>query len=76
MTWGISTPTIEKANLKKKMMKVADQVILVADHTKFYKKAFAHVASLEEIDVIITDEGLEQNLQVQLIESGLEIRIV
>lgn len=74
--WGLSSPTIEKANLKRLMAKAADQVVLVADHSKFYKKSFARVANVDEIDILITDHVLESNFQNILNEKGIETKIV
>jgi DeoR/GlpR family transcriptional regulator of sugar metabolism len=76
LDWGISSPTIEKANLKKKMIKVADQVVLVADHSKFYKKSFARIAGIDVIDFIITDSSLEENTLKELSDRGIDIRSV
>jgi DeoR/GlpR family transcriptional regulator of sugar metabolism len=40
------------------MMKCAQRVILVADHTKFGRKAMIHVADLNELHQIISDSEL------------------
>jgi DeoR family transcriptional regulator, fructose operon transcriptional repressor len=74
LDWGITNPSIEKANIKKKMIKIADQVILVADHTKFYKKAFAHVADIKDIDVLITDSKVDQKTLDAIQSLGVEVR--
>lgn len=74
--WGLSSPTLEKANLKRLMMKAADQVVLVTDHSKFYKKSFARIANVEELDIIITDQVLEDSFQHILKEKGIQTRIV
>lgn len=76
LEYGLSNPTLEKAKLKRKMIQVADQVILVADHSKFHKKSFALVAGIEEIDLIITDQGLEASIEEELKQKGVDIRLV
>ncbi|MDA8227967.1 MAG: DeoR/GlpR family DNA-binding transcription regulator [Desulfitobacterium hafniense] len=76
LDWGITNPSMEKANLKKKMIKVADQIILVTDHTKFYKKAFVHVADLKDIDVLITDSGVDSKTIEAIRSLGIDTRIV
>jgi len=40
---------------ERKMMQIADEVILVIDHTKLGKRAVARLCTLDEIDVIVTD---------------------
>ncbi|QED47048.1 DeoR/GlpR family DNA-binding transcription regulator [Cytobacillus dafuensis] len=52
---GISAPTLEKAMLKKMMIKTAKQTWAVCDSSKFDKHSFAHVCNLSEINGIITD---------------------
>lgn len=74
--WGLSSPTLEKANLKRQMMKAADQVVLVADHSKFYKKSFARIAKVDELDIVITGGVLEGRFQNILNEKGIETWIV
>lgn len=76
INWGLSSPTIEKANLKRLMMKAADQVVLVTDHSKFNKKSFARIANVDELDIIITDQVLEDSFQNILMEKGVQTRIV
>jgi DeoR/GlpR family transcriptional regulator of sugar metabolism len=70
--WGLSSPTIEKANLKRLMMRAADQVVLVADHSKFYKKSFARIAKVDELDIIITDQVVEDSFQNILKDKGVQ----
>jgi DeoR/GlpR family transcriptional regulator of sugar metabolism len=38
------------------MLRHADKVILLADHTKFDKNAFVKLADWEQIDYLITDQ--------------------
>ncbi|ABZ85203.1 transcriptional regulator, deor family [Heliomicrobium modesticaldum Ice1] len=76
VVWGITTPVMEKAQIKRRMMAVAEQVVLVADHSKFGNKAFCQIARLEEVDLLITDDGLATDMVRQLQELGLETRVV
>jgi len=43
--------------VERKMMEVADEVILAVDHTKFGMRSVARLCDLSEIDVIVTDAG-------------------
>ncbi|MBR2566209.1 MAG: DeoR/GlpR transcriptional regulator [Paenibacillus sp.] len=45
-----------QARLKQKMVGIADQVILLADSSKFGIRAFARVTGLEAVHTIITDQ--------------------
>ena len=45
--------------VERKMMQIADEVILAADHTKFGMRAVVKLCGLEEFDVIVTDSGAD-----------------
>ena len=45
-----------EAEIKKAMLEQASEVILLADHSKFDKKAFVQLADLECIDYLVTDQ--------------------
>lgn len=64
-SFGITAPTIEKAALKRVMIRAAEQVYLVADTSKFNQKAFAKVCDLSSINGIITDDSLPQEIYTQ-----------
>ncbi|WP_129600502.1 DeoR/GlpR family DNA-binding transcription regulator [Anaerophilus nitritogenes] len=73
---GLTTPSIEKARIKKQMMKVAEETILVTDHWKFGKKSFAKISSLESLSQIITDEGLDEKIVNKIGQLGVEVKLV
>ena len=54
------------------MMKCAQRVVIVADHTKFGRKAMIHVADLAELDQIISDRGLAPEHSQMLDERGID----
>jgi len=64
----ISNVNVEEVPLKKAMIQAADQVILLADSKKFEKSGFYKVCEMDEIDVIITDNGVPNHVK-DLIES-------
>lgn len=52
---GVTDSNEPECELKKYMLRQADKVILLADHTKFDKTAFAKLTELSGIDYLITD---------------------
>ena len=56
LEYGISTTSAQEAMLNQKMIKVAQQVIVLADSSKFGRKSFGKIADFSNIDVIISDE--------------------
>ncbi|MFS0781324.1 DeoR/GlpR family DNA-binding transcription regulator [Bacillus sp. 1P06AnD] len=55
--WGISDSNEMQALVKKKFIDVSDTVYLLVDHSKFGVKSFSRVASVSEIDVMITNSA-------------------
>jgi DeoR/GlpR family transcriptional regulator of sugar metabolism len=55
------------------MIKSARKVVLVTDHSKFGIDSMVHVASLTDVDQIVTDTSLDPNVQQMLKEHGIEI---
>jgi DeoR/GlpR family transcriptional regulator of sugar metabolism len=57
------------------MIKVADEVIVVADHSKFGKVDFAKVAPITSIHKLVTDDGISIEEVKSLEEKGVEVII-
>jgi DeoR/GlpR family transcriptional regulator of sugar metabolism len=72
---GISTPNIEEASLNQAMISAAKEVIAVLDSSKFEKRSFAIIASLEKINAIITDSGISQEMREQIERKGIKLHI-
>lgn len=72
LDFGITNRTLEEVAVKKAMIKAADQVILVADHSKLDKKVFATICNIDEIDMIIIDE-IQENYRNLFKEKGIKI---
>ena len=68
ISWGISNFSIEEVSVKKKMIEISNEVILVADSSKFGIQAPYHVAEWGEINRIITDDKIEEKF-VDFLES-------
>ncbi|MEK5447199.1 DeoR/GlpR family DNA-binding transcription regulator [Paenibacillus sp. FSL R7-0331] len=58
LTEGITTPNMLEAATKRKMITVAKQSILLADHSKIGQVSFCKVADLREIDHCILDSAV------------------
>ncbi|WP_427051726.1 DeoR/GlpR family DNA-binding transcription regulator [Paenibacillus sp. TC-CSREp1] len=55
---GISESNELQALVKQKMIHIADEVILLADSSKFNIQAFTRVAAMESVHKVITDQGV------------------
>lgn len=72
---GMTTPDIGHAQVKRQLLHMGSQVVLLCDSEKIGRDSFAVVDGLESIDVLITDERLRPELRAELEEAGLDIRI-
>ena len=75
---GVTGGTAFNANqmmvdVERRMMGVAEQKILVADHTKFGMRSVVKLCDLGEVDVIVTDSGVDAGTLKQLQESGPKV---
>lgn len=55
------------------MMKAADEVIVVADSTKFGRKSLAHLCDLGEIDVLVVDNGISEDWRSKVIAASVKL---
>lgn len=72
---GITNFNLDEVRLKKAMISTAKKTILVADSSKFNKKALTKVCSLNEVHCIITDDLLSKDQIEQLQELNIEILV-
>jgi DeoR/GlpR family transcriptional regulator of sugar metabolism len=55
---GVTTPNFLEAETDRALVDAARRLVVVADHTKWRTVGLATICTLEEVDVLITDEGL------------------
>lgn len=72
---GITTPNMLEASTKRKMIAVAKQVILVADHSKMGQVSFSKVAEVTDMDHCILDSGVSDKFIRELTQMGVEITL-
>ena len=56
---GCSTPDPAEAAVKRAMVRAADRVVVLTDHTKFGQEHFVRFAELADIDAVVTDAGAD-----------------
>lgn len=60
---------------ERAMMNAADEVIVVADSTKFGQSSLARLCDLGEIDILVTDPGIDETWRRRLTEAGVRLVI-
>ncbi|WP_138418592.1 DeoR/GlpR family DNA-binding transcription regulator [Aquibacillus sediminis] len=73
LTMGLTTPNLTEAATKRKMIEQSNQIIVVADHSKFNRHSFAKFGEIEQIDYCITDDKSPTELLKALEQTGVEI---
>jgi DeoR/GlpR family transcriptional regulator of sugar metabolism len=70
---GLSTTLLEEASMIRAMMDSARRVILLADSAKFGASVFAHIAPLEQVDVLVTEARPPTHLASVMADAGVDI---
>lgn len=70
---GLTNDFVPEVSTDRKILKMAREVILVADHTKFNRVSTALVCSISEIHKIITDDKTPKELIDQFVKRGIDV---
>jgi DeoR family transcriptional regulator of aga operon len=70
---GITNVNLPEAEVKQLMVAAAQRVIVVADASKLGRVSLGTVASLEQVDLIVTSEGADPALVSDLSAAGVEV---
>lgn len=57
---GLTTPNLQEAETNRAMIACGRQLIVVADHTKWDVVGISSMATMGEVDVLVTDAGTSQ----------------
>jgi DeoR/GlpR family transcriptional regulator of sugar metabolism len=60
---------------ERRMMEQSQQVVLLADATKFGQQALARLGKLDEVDIVVTDEALSEPHREQIRAAGCQLVI-
>lgn len=70
---GLSTPDSEEAAVKRAMLDSAQHVVVVADSSKIGREHMISFGRIEQIDVLVTDSGIQDAPRAELVEQGVEV---
>jgi len=72
----VANVNIEEVAVKQAIVKAGEEVVLLADSSKFAVKGFATVCDLAEVDLLITDHGVPQKVLDALKAKSIRVRLV
>jgi DeoR family fructose operon transcriptional repressor len=70
---GLTTPDTGEAAVKRAMINAARKTVVVADHTKVGNDCLARFGTLDQVDVFVTDTGLDPDLAADLEAADLKV---
>jgi DeoR family transcriptional regulator of aga operon len=73
---GLTTYFAQEANLNRMMCKISREVIVITDSSKFKRKGFYVIRSLDAIDTLITDSRIPQSYKDYLENKDVKLIIV
>jgi DeoR family transcriptional regulator of aga operon len=72
---GIYTPNLEEAHCGELMIKIAKEVIVVCDASKFLRRSLAYICGINKIHTVITDSGILEEDKKRLEDAGIKVII-
>ena len=73
---GLTTPDVLEAQLNAMMIRVAREVVVVADSSKFARRNLSLIAPLDAVHKIITDDALAPAMVTAIKMRGVEVILV
>jgi DeoR family transcriptional regulator, aga operon transcriptional repressor len=73
---GVMTPHVAEAELNAKMIGISQQVVVVADSSKFARRNISLIARVEQLHLLITDRAAPAEAIEQLRARGVEVQLV
>jgi DeoR family fructose operon transcriptional repressor len=70
---GLTTPDPAEAAVKRAMIAASRRTVVLADHTKIGNDYLARFGSLTDIDLLITDTGLNDDLVSDVEAEGVRV---
>jgi DeoR/GlpR family transcriptional regulator of sugar metabolism len=72
---GLTTPHMLVAEVGSAMATRARRVVAVADASKLGRAGFTPIVAVDEVDVLVTDEGADPTLVLELRQRGIDVRL-
>jgi DeoR family transcriptional regulator, aga operon transcriptional repressor len=70
---GVTNVNLPEAEVKQLMVAAAERVVVVADASKLGQVSLGTIASLDQVDLIVTSDGADPALVADLSAAGVEV---
>ncbi|HLR90039.1 MAG TPA: transcriptional repressor AgaR [Balneolaceae bacterium] len=71
--FGLTTPNPMEAQLNRTMVDRAQQVIAIADSSKFGRHSFSYICDVDVISTIITDSNISSRYETELLRKNINV---
>ena len=75
-TLGAAAHHEDEARINRQLAARSNKTVIITTSSKFRERAFAVIAQTEEIDVIITDNGIDQDTYEKFKRAGVDMVVV
>ena len=72
---GFSTPDEAEAAVKRAMARAAQRVVVLADSSKLDREHLVRFATVEDVDVLVTDDEADPAVVAELESQGIEVLV-
>ena len=70
---GLCDHTIPEASVKRQMIKCADKICVLADHSKLNKTALSKICPIDKVDYLVTDHKADVSFLEKIKEKGITL---
>jgi DeoR/GlpR family transcriptional regulator of sugar metabolism len=70
---GFTTPNLLEAETNRALVASAERVVVTADHTKWGVRGLSRMATLEDVDIVVSDGGLSPEARTTLEEADVKV---
>lgn len=75
LDFGFTTTNLMEASLNQKFINVAQYTVILADSSKFGKRGFSRICTFDDVQHIITDDGVSGDTVKKLEEKGVRVTV-
>ncbi|WP_285725567.1 DeoR/GlpR family DNA-binding transcription regulator [Psychromicrobium xiongbiense] len=75
MSRGVTTPSMDKVEMKLAAMEASSSCFLLADSTKFGTASRFRVTPIENLDAVVTDDQLPAEMQENILDLGVAVHL-
>lgn len=73
--FGLSITNLTEASLNQKMIDLAQEVVVLADSSKFDRRGLGRICSLDQVQYIVTDDKVPPGIVKLIEERGIKVII-